>query len=377
MTCAPAYFSVKIASGEHAYELARDVDSFTVDHEASRPSELEVTLGDPFHVFSHAVREGLTVEVSLGEPADHGVVFRGLIDQVSGDFPQDAVPTLHFVAHDGRMRMGLRERSRPLASTTLSDVFREVAGVYFPRINTEFDSDQTFEGGIRQKRQTDLDFLLDLARQYECELILRDGPAGDELVLASSSRLRNRGARVKLHYQRSGVEHLISSFQPRRDLGSVRLSKAQAAIDETTGETTPVAIRQRDVPLEVRDDVYEENMARFAQARPLEARELALMAAVAEETSASFEQRLGKLSLDQSAPSRSSDQTSRWSEQRVAAGILGMQADATIAGVLEVRPTEVVRITNVGGRFSGDWYLNRVRHVFDGSGHRTELGCER
>jgi phage protein D len=55
----------------------------------------------------------------------------------------------------------------------------------------------------------------------------------------------------------------------------------------------------------------------------------------------------------------------------------GMDATGSCVGVPELRARRMVRVDDVGGKFSGTWYVNRVQHTFDGKGFRTDFGCMR
>lgn len=378
MMNADSYVSLRVSAGPAHYDLARELESFNLDDDATKPSQLDVTISDAFRVLSHAVREGMTVEVELGSISEHSRVFRGRIHQVESDFPRDAAPKLRLVAHDERMRMGLRQRSRRFLDQTLSEIVRQVAGAYFSDVEIELTGDPSFdENGVRQVEQTDLEFLLALAEEFECELLLDESVGRSALRFVSSSRLRNQSPALTLHHGRSGVRHLLASFRPKLDLARVRLPHARAAIDADTGEETGVFVRRASPALEVRDDFASENMTAFSTEHPTRSAELAALLAAADASARTFQEEIGTRSFGSGAAFLSPDQRAAHERQEVSRELLGMQAQATVDGVLSLRPASVIRIQNVGARFSGNWYVLKVRHVLDQSGRRTELECER
>lgn len=375
-----SYCSVLLRAGAATYELAHDLDTLTIDDDATRPNQLEITLNDPFTVLSHAVREGMQLEVDLGSTVEHSLLFKGRIHQIEAEFSQEAVPKLRVVAHDARMDMGLRQRSRRFVDMTLSQVVEQVARAYESsfRVETDVTGNPDFEeNGVRQVNQTDLEFLLLLAREFECELVLIDGPQGSTLRFVSSSRLRQSKPAATFYYGRSGGDGTLSSFQPRVDLAHVRLRRAQAAIDATRGEETGVFYRSTSPPLEVRDDYFHDNQAQLSQERAQQVARLQPLLAAAEGSARSFSSAIGEYSFGSTAPFLSNDQKAAWERQEITQGLLGMSATAAVDGPLFLQPAQVIRVENVGARFSGDWYILKVRHVLDREGRRTEFECER
>ncbi len=55
----------------------------------------------------------------------------------------------------------------------------------------------------------------------------------------------------------------------------------------------------------------------------------------------------------------------------------GMQGKGETPGNSLLRANRVVMLDDLGGRFSGHWYLTKVRHLVGGQGHRTEFECQR
>jgi hypothetical protein len=189
--------------------------------------------------------------------------------------------------------------------------------------------------------------------------------------------LRNQSPSATLHHGRSDVEQPLASFRPRLDVARLRLPRSRAAIDADTGEETGVFTSRASPALEVADDLAGENLAAFAERHPDRSAELAALLAAAGASAQSLETEVGTRSLGSAVPFLSPDRRGAHERQEVARGLLGMQAQASVSGALALRPATVVRVQNVGARFSGNWYVNKVRHLLDESGRRTEFECER
>ena len=55
----------------------------------------------------------------------------------------------------------------------------------------------------------------------------------------------------------------------------------------------------------------------------------------------------------------------------------GMRASGASYGNPQIHAQATVMIADVGGRFSGIWYLSEVRHSLNTQGYRTEFQCQR
>ncbi len=106
------FYRVSVKAGVAGYDLSHDLTTLTLDEQAAKAAQLSVDLADPYKVYSHALQEGMEIEVDLGEVKDHSLVFRGHICKVDGSFPKEGVPTLKLLAYDRLTKMGLRRRNR-------------------------------------------------------------------------------------------------------------------------------------------------------------------------------------------------------------------------------------------------------------------------
>jgi phage protein D len=371
------YYRVLVGRASATYDLAADLSTLSIDDEAGRPSRLEVVAPDPYRVLSHALREGMDVTVELGSSTDHELVFRGFVTRVESDFPEDGVPTIQLVAHDRRARLGLRERSRRIPNHRLSEVVREVARSCFAQIEVSVGGDPDFDiNGVRQPGVSDLRFLLSLAEEFDCQVLLERRGDLDVLRFVSLEELYRQQPAITMHYGRAHVDHLLSSFRPVVDIAELRLPVARMAIGAQHADEPEIQQRIAEPPT-VSDDTADEGFARLQAAAPERALRLLPLRAAAQEVEQTLARELGTVRLGEAPPFLTPQQAAERGNNRVARHLLGMRARGRSTGLPSLRASQIANIQDVGARFSGNWYLTNVRHVVDGSGYHTELECER
>ena len=57
--------------------------------------------------------------------------------------------------------------------------------------------------------------------------------------------------------------------------------------------------------------------------------------------------------------------------------IHGMRGNGATPGNQRIHAQASIGIADVGGRFSGTWYLSQVRHTLDRMGYQVEITCQR
>ncbi len=372
------YYRVFVQAGGAGYDLSHDLSSLVVEEDAGRPDQLRVELSDPFTVLSHALCEGMEVEVDLGRADDHSVVFRGQIYRVEGGFPAGAVARVLLTAYDRSVRMGLRKRNRRFAGVSLSQIVSAVAGGLFPRIEVDVRGDPTFAGnGIRQQDETDLAFLLRLAARYGCEMFVVTDEAGDALHFVSQYRIMTAEPEATVTYRRSGVDHPLLEFEASSDVGDIRLPRVFSGIDYETGEPTEVtAVGIEDVG--TRDDVYfDESLAELHRREPERAARLDPLLQAAAGVQRDLRRDLGGEEREATPGFVTAEELEVRARNQWSTRLYGMRGHGVTVGNQRLRAQASLLVAGVGGRFSGTWYLSQVRHVVDGEGYRSEFECRR
>lgn len=373
------FYRVSIAAPGAEYDLSGDLGALTVEERASQPAKVTVEMNDPFKVFSHALQEGMTVEVDLGTAEDHAVVFQGRIYQVNATFPERGVPTLTLQAYDGTMAMGLRPRNRPFQDMSLSDVVQAVAGAYpFAVSRVEVVGDPSFPGnGIRQREETDLQFLLRLAGEYGCAMSAAPGDSGEEFEFRAERVLMEAEPDVTMYYGRCDVEHRLLSFTPGSDVGQIQLPRVRSGIDYASGEPIDASPGADDDVDDLDDPFADENLAAFSERYPDRAARLEALIAAAPAAGDALRQDLGSTVREAVPTFTTPEDLAQRLQNEFSSQRQGMEASGATPGNYQLRAQRTVGVLDVGGHFSGKWFLTQVRHTVNRSGFRTEFQCRR
>lgn len=374
------YYRVSVKAGSAAYDLSSDLSSLTVEESGSGPGQLTIEMTDPFKVFSHALREGMEVETDLGTVSDHSVLFRGRISKVEGSFPRHGVPTLRLLAFDRSMNMGLRKRNRVWTDTTLERIVQDIAAVYFSKgdIKVELKGEPHFTGnGIRQQDETDLAFLLRLGRTYGCEMFVVSGEQTDELHFKAQYRIMKADPAVTLYHGRSGAANCLLTFEAAVDTARIQLPRVFAGTDFDTGQCIQQVTATVEMVGSVADSFTDENLALFSNRYPERARSIRGLLSAAETVSRQLRDELGSVEREVTPGFTTQDELNKRAENQFSTGIHGMYAVGSTAGNHRIHAQFTIGVADVGGRFSGTWYLSQVRHVLNREGYLTEFQCRR
>jgi phage protein D len=373
------YYRVSITAGSASYDLSPDLSSFSIEEDEAKPDQLTVQVSDPFKVLSHAIQEGMEVEVDLGTVDDHSVVFRGRIYKTEGDFPQQGVPTLKLIAYDKSQQMGLRKRNRRWTDMPLSQIVTEVGGEYFDHhVETNLRGDPSFNGnGIRQQDETDLAFLLRLASTYGCEMFVIAGEDDDTLHFESQHSIMSADPEITLYYGRCGVPNRLISFQASGDVSDIQLPRVFAGIDYETGELAEVTTASVEEVGTTEDPFLDENLTEFRERYPERADQLEGLLSAAGEIQDGLREELGSKEREATPGFSTQEDLDVRAENQFSTSLHGMRGSGTASGNHRLRAQTNVGIADVGGRFSGTWYLSQVRHILNNQGYTIELECQR
>jgi len=372
------FYRVGISAAGASYDLPADVGSLTLEERESQPAKLTLSLNDPFKVFGYALQDGMQVEAELGTASDHSVVFRGRICHVDATFPDAGVPTLSVVAYDGLIGMGLRSRNRVFKEQSLSGIVQAVAAPYFDDVLVSVSGDPSFgSGGIRQSDETDLAFLLRLADDAGCEMYVLPGDTSDRFEFVAQKVIMDGDPEVTLYHGRCDVEHRLLSFTPSSDVSRIEVPTVMSAVDYELGEATSVSTEVvDDSPLE--DDAFvDESLTAFRKKYPDKAAKLESLIAAAPAVQSALMEELGETVRQAYLTFTTEADLSERLSNRFNTRRLGMQATGSTLGNHHMRAQIAASIMDVGGRFSGTWFLSQVTHSLSRTGFRTEFECRR
>ncbi len=379
---ADIFYQVTIKAGSEQYDLSHDISSLTVEETSGKPDALTINLSDPDKVFSHAFQEGMTVEVDLGTVEEHSLLFRGRIYKVDGAFPRDEVPTLRLLAHDASMPMGLRRRNRPWADMSLSDIVQTIAGDYFAPTNIVIDlgdeGDLFFQGnGIRQRERTDLDFLNYLAQRYGCELYVMPEEQGDTLYFASQYHIMTSEPEVTVHHGRCNTANRLYSFEASTNVSTIQLPRVISGMDYESGAPTETQTSEVEQVGYLEDTFIDENMTALLQRNPDQASRLQGLIAEAPIVHEELRTELGTVERQAMPTFLTEEELRVIASNQFSTSIHGMRGNGSTHGNPSIHANSVIDIADVGGRFSGTWYLSEVRHTLDAQGYQTDFECQR
>ncbi len=372
------YYRVSVTAGSAAYDLSHDLTSLSLEEEGGKPDKLSVELSDPYKVLGHALQEGMEAEVDIGSDDDHSIIFRGRIYKVESDLPASGVPTLKLTAYDKSMAMGLRKRNRAFTDMSLSDLVNQVAEAYFSNIEVELVGDPAFsDNGIRQQDETDLAFLLRLANTYGAQMYVLTEEDDETFYFTAQRTIMEAEPEVSLYHGRCNAAGRLVSFQAGAAVSDIQLPRVFSGIDYATGEATEATTAEVEDVGDTEDNFFDENMAAFGAEEPDRADQLQALWGEAEQIRTDLREELGSEEREATPGFTSQEDLDTRAENRFATSVHGMRGSGTTLGNHRIRAQANIRIDDVGGRFSGLWYLSHVRHVLDRQGYQVEIQCQR
>jgi len=374
------FYRVTVKAGSASFDLSPDISSLTVEESGSGPAQLSVEAPDPYKVYSHALQEGMEIETDLGFVSDHAVIFRGRVAKAEGSFPRKEIPSVRILAYDQSMSMGLRKRNRIWTDTSLKKIVGDIASDYFGNNDIKIDlkGDPGFKGnGIRQQDETDLAFLLRLGSAYGCEMFAVSGEEKSELYFKSQYNIMRETPPVTLYHDRLGAADGLLSFDAAADIAKIQLPRVFAGSDYDTGELIQQVTAPVEIVGDVTDSFADENLARFTGTYPERADAIKGLLSAAEAVYGRLREELGSVDREISTGFTTRDELSKRAENQFSTSIRGMSASGSAMGNHRIHAQSTICIADVGGRFSGIWYLSHVRHILDREGYLTEFQCKR
>jgi hypothetical protein len=182
---------------------------------------------------------------------------------------------------------------------------------------------------------------------------------------------------VTLYHGRCGVPNLLLSFEASSDVSEVQLPRVFSGIDSETGERTEVTTATVEEVGSTEDTCLDENLTEFRSRYPDRAGQLEGLLSAAEEVQEGLREELGGVTREATPGFATQDDLQVRADNQFSTSVHGMRASGTTVGNQHIHAQSCVRIADVGGRFSGTWYLSQVRHVLNDRGYNTEFECQR
>jgi hypothetical protein len=202
------------------------------------------------------------------------------------------------------------------------------------------------------------------------------GDEDDTFHFESQHHIMTADPEVTLYHGRCGAPARLIQFEAGSDVGNIQLPRVFSGIDYASGEPVEAASPVEAVG-EAEDTFLDENLAAFSEKEPDRAGQLEGLLRAAAGLPEVIRAELGGEERVPTAGFASQADLDTRAENQFSTSIQGMRGSGTTAGNHRIRAQRNILIHDVGGRFSGTWYLTRVRHVLDRQGYQTEIECRR
>jgi hypothetical protein len=198
----------------------------------------------------------------------------------------------------------------------------------------------------------------------------------DTLHFVSQSKLLGSKPQVTLYHGRCDAAARLLTFEASVDVDSIELPRELSGIDEETGQTVTATAQLKKVE-DIADPYQGENLAALRKEAPLQAARLDLMLSAAKSVNATVLTKLGSVQRTPVPTFVSSANLPKIAQNQSSTSPLGMRASGSTVGNRRIHAQAMLAIEDVGGRFSGTWFVSHARHVLDRRGYHTEFQCQR
>lgn len=374
------YYRVHVTGGGADYDLSPDVDSLRIEETSGEADQLAVQLSDPHKVTCYVIQEGMQVEVELGTVDDHSIVFRGMIYRTEGDFPQHGVPQVRLLAYDHSMEMGLAKRNRAHTEMSLKQLVETIGKEYFSpqNIKIELKGNPKFTGnGIRQQNETDLAFLLRLAKTYGCEMYAVAQEHDNELYFIAQQIMMDETPAITLYHGRCGVSQRLLSYRANASVSDIQLPRVFTGLDGEEGKKLEVETAEVKKIADPGEAFRDENLAEYMKRRTGRTFGMQQLAQGVGKVRDDLRERLGSVQIEPTIGFVTQEDLRIRAENQFSTSLNGMRGSGVTEGNHRIMAQTTINIGDVGERFSKKWYLSEVRHILDKDGYRTEFDCQR
>lgn len=335
---------IKVEGAELPLSARRDVISVTVQEDLGAAGmftielanwddrRLRVTWSD------HTLfAPGGEVEISLGYTGKLGKVLTGEIISLEPSFSAASVPTLSVRGYDHSHRLRRGDKTRSFLNMKDSAIAQTIAGE--AGLSAEVEDSEVVHQSVLQSNQADMAFLEDRAGRIGYEVFVKHKvlyfrkpkSADDELLtLAMGGEITVFSPRLSLSAQVSGVTVRGWDVKKKEPFEVTVQQGSGGAMGDTIG---PLAAKRA-----------------FGKSQTL--------------------------AVDRGAASKAdAGVIARGMFQAMA--LTYITGDGTCAGEPKLTPGGTVKITGVGERFSGLYYVTSVTHTLSTGGYETRFSYQR
>lgn len=336
-------------------DISANVRSIEVEDHDRLIDRAVVVLDDPRGHASEAPREGNTLLVDMGWGDAHAVLFEGEVTQVANQDAGCQPKQVTITALD----LSYRLRKRPFAATnhvgTLSAILRRLltreanTGVAVGQVEPDPDPEFTEDAPLRQSTQNDWDFVLELARRYNCRAFVEYNGGASKFYFVPVARLLTGDPLGTL--TAGGMAGRILRFGYDRSGARASARTTSATVDPVTGDVAsttapPPPTEPPHAPGPVAADRGGEALG-------------SALAVAGEATELPQSHRPQGLRAGlPSDPARAASEAVQ--DPTIA---LGFTARGACVGTVMLRAKGSVEVAGISGWGQGRWYVRKVKHV--------------
>jgi hypothetical protein len=148
-------------------------------------------------------------------------------------------------------------------------------------------------------------------------------------------------------------------------------------MDFNTGEPTELSTASIEEAGSTEDEFADENMTAFRERYPDRADRLDALISASASVQDTLRKKIGDARREAMPTPITEEEQSVIAANQFSTSLHGMRANGASYGNPQIHAQATIRIADVGGRFSGIWYLSEVRHLLNVQGYRTEFQCQR
>lgn len=345
-------------------DITANVRSIEIEDNDRLIDKAVVVLNDPRNTAAEAPREGNTLLIDLGWGDSHAILFEGEVTQIasqeSGCDPKQVTVTA--------LDLSYRLRKRPFRATnhvgTLSAILQRIitreastdigVGQIAPDPNPEFSADAP----LRQSTHNDWDFIVELARRYNCRTFVEYNGGESKFYFIPVARLLTGDPLGTL--SAGGMAGRILRFDYNRTASRASARTESASVDAASGEVVATTVPPPPAePAHTPDSTTAETGGSTLDNA---------LAVAGEATEIPQSQRPEGLRTGlPSDPARAASETVQ--DPTIA---LGFTARGACVGTIMLRAKGRVSVTGISGWGTGPWYVRKVKHVLRLSGGRMQ-----
>jgi phage protein D len=366
------FFHVTL-EGTNISSWIQSVSLLESDQQADRAL---LTLNDPYMIYGEAIQEGGKIVIDMGYlPEEHSILMCGIITGVAYHYSQKSTAQLTLTVYDESI-LAAHEAIQKVWTFpevfTLEQLIYKIALSESWRIGKVKVPSISLERPLIQHQQSNLAFLLDLAKQYGCRCFLEYDQEIPLFYFVLEEKLMSQTQqKQKLVYQKNLLE-LNASFHirqlPRKYEVRTQDPSSGNWIEKTEEPEPP-----EDWTLNVGSQAFQQ----FLQESPLDALKVQKLFLVGQMRRQMYLQKLqSKPRYKTELPRLKESQIELYLEKQETR-ISGMTAQGRCLGSIWIRPKGTIEIQGISLRFSGDWYIKEVTHSINEQGYFCSFEGER